>query len=239
MNPTSKAFGISLAFHTLMALIAIAVLTAMHSPSEPFSLPLKHMTLVSLSQNPDSADAPLYHTVEPTHAQSPTIAQSPPKPIPTKSPILPETITPFVPQSAVTSAVSIPAETAPQAMESSHKASLVSPSAKVAAPLPKAQPKIDIGAEKQTFFAFLRTKIQQNLRYPASARRRGIEGDVSVRFVMENSGIIRDIAIMRGESVFHEAAKHAVASASGAKVPDMLTDTLPAEIDLTLEFRLN
>lgn len=239
MNPISKAFGISLAFHTLMALIAIALLTAMHSPSEPFSLPLKHMTLVPLHESSDSAPTPLHPVVEPAHAPSPEIVKSPAQPLRANSPVLPETITPLVPQPAAPSAVSTPAATVPQAAEPSHKASPASPSAKAAAPLPKAQPKVDIGAEKQTFFAFLRTKIQQNLRYPASARRRGIEGDVSVRFVMENSGMIHDIAIMRGESVFHEAAKLAVASASGVKVPDMLTDTLPAEIDLTLEFRLN
>lgn len=239
MNPTSKAFGISLAFHTFMALIAITILMAMQNPPEPFSLPLKHMTLVPLDESPDSALTPLHHTVEPTHAPSPKMVKSPVPPLPAKSPVLPETITPLVSQPAAPSAVSTPAATAPQAMESSHKASPLSPSAKIAAPLPKAQPKVDIGAEKQTFFAFLRTKIQQNLRYPASARRRGIEGEVSVRFVMENSGMIRDIAIMRGESIFHEAAKHAVASASGVKVPEILTDTLPAEIDLTLEFRLN
>lgn len=103
----------------------------------------------------------------------------------------------------------------------------------------KSQPKTDVSAELQAFKTALRAKIQQNLRYPSAARRRGMEGEVDVRFVLETSGSIRDIAIRNGESIFHDAARLAVASAAGMKVPEPLASRFPDELAVTLEFRLN
>ncbi len=38
--------------------------------------------------------------------------------------------------------------------------------------------------------------IRKNLRYPGNARRRGIEGTVSVRFVINGSGVVGDIQVL-------------------------------------------
>lgn len=100
------------------------------------------------------------------------------------------------------------------------------------------KPKIDIASEKRAFFSTLRSNIQRNLRYPSAARRRGMEGEVGVRFTLNDDGTIGSISVQSGESIFHNAAKAAVASASGIDVPKNLTESLPMEIDLMLEFKL-
>lgn len=240
MKTYSKAFGISLGFHTLMALLAVAALTMMHRPSEPVPLSLKHVTLIALSETSEPAlqnidhPVPLIPKTVPAPAKPSTVSVS--KPLPAQSSPLPKTITPAPAQS-----ISAPAQPPSPAEKRyiAEEASAVPSPLPSAASLPKAQPKVDIDAEKKSFYALLRATIQKHLRYPISARRRGMEGEVNVAFVLENTGIIRDVNVRRGESIFHDAARLAVASASGVKVPDALSQTLPAEIELILEFRLN
>jgi periplasmic protein TonB len=65
-----------------------------------------------------------------------------------------------------------------------------------------------------------------------------MEGEVSVRFTLLAGGNIGNISILSGETIFHNAAKAAVASASGMTLPKSLTDDLPLEINLGLEFKL-
>lgn len=228
ITPQTKAFGLSFALHTLMALLAMLALTRMYHPVNLDVIPMKHVTLVTLSQ------------VTPTPIQP-----TPPAPaITTPSPIQPLTklIIPTKTQPVVTQTIpvhSIPAATQ-QTMPIETKPTIVAetkaPPVQPAAP---AKPKVDITAAKQSFYALLRTKIQQSLRYPFAARRAGKEGEIGVRFTLTDDGTIKGISVQRGEDIFHNAAKLAVASASGVKVPDTLSDTLPAEIDLTLEFKLN
>lgn len=224
MNTVSKAFGLSLAVHSLMALFALLIINAVHPPVKSSALPLNHLTLVSLSQNSETRPSP---ATLPLHAET---AEVIPETLPKEPTVTSRKVPPASaqvqtpPSAAVPSAVSKP-----------------SPAAVAAPPQTpiKAPPKADVSAEKQTFFAHLRTKIQQNLRYPSAARRRGIEGEVNVRFILENSGAIRDITVRDGDGIFHEAAKIAVASASGVKIPEVLSDTFPTDVALTLEFRLD
>ena len=65
-----------------------------------------------------------------------------------------------------------------------------------------------------------------------------MEGEVGVRFTLSDNGSISSINILSGDAIFHNAAKAAVASASGISVPKNLADSLPIDIDLTLEFTL-
>lgn len=229
MNTTTKAFGISIAFHALMALFALLMLNAFHPPVQSFALPMKHITLVSLSQTSEI----LTPLAQPTpHTKTAKVI---PKTVPKESPVTPQKVSPIPQQIHATQTVA-PSQSAPTVEA---KPAPAAPTATPAQSPIKAQPKADISAEKQSFFAHLRTKIQQNLRYPSAARRRGMEGDINVRFVLDNTGSIRDVNIRSGEPIFHNAAKLAVASASGVKIPAVLSETLPAEIDLSLEFRLD
>ncbi len=228
MNTASKAFGLSLAFHSLMALFALLMLNTFHTPVLSLALPLKHVQLVSLSQASKILAPPLTPIVHTETAKM--VPNTPPKELP----VTPQKLSP-APQQVQTVPTPAPVPTLPSTLSKPISAAVATP---IQSPV-RAQPKADISAEKQSFFAHLRTKIQQNLRYPSAARRRGMEGEVSVQFVLENSGAIRDITIRDGDGIFHESAKLAVASASGVKIPEVLSDTFPTDVKLTLEFRLD
>lgn len=230
----NKAFGISFAFHSLMALFPLLLLTSIHPPLQPFVLPIKHITLL----------APTASTVTPT--------AQPKIPVPVKSlePILATPIQPLPnPITPLQKTVSTPT---PQASPSQIAPPIVSNTPPIIAAKPVTTPiappvqvptkpvqKVDLTNEMQSFKASLRTKIKQLLQYPPSARRRGMEGEVNVHFVLDNTGAIHDITINQGESIFHDAAKLAVASASGIKIPDKLSESFPKEMQLTLEFKLD
>lgn len=240
-NTASKAFGISFGFHLLMALLAVWVLSVTHPPMDAMRIPLKPMSLVSLSE-----PVPLPLSVPTVQKSSSETKPAPIKPL-TPQPVISKPIVP-APPAPVQTAQTLPAPAAGVAQNVANSESTTavlrsSPSAETkTAPLPapaKERPKADTGAEMQAFKTALRAKIQQNLRYPSAARRRGMEGEVDVRFVLENSGTIRDINVRRGEGVFHDAARLAVTSASGMKIPESLAANFPEEMAITLEFRLN
>ncbi|MDO9208546.1 MAG: TonB family protein [Sulfuricurvum sp.] len=232
MTPQTKAFGLSFALHTLMALLALFALTQMYPPVNLDIIPMKHVTLLTLSQVTPAVTEPMLSSTPPTAV--PIAAKIPPQPIsklliPTKvQPVVTQTIAPSLPPVIQQT---IPAETKPT-MTAETKA----PPVQASVPT---KPKIDITSEKKSFYASLRAKIQQSLRYPFAARRAGKEGEINMRFTLTDDGTIKGISVQHGEDIFHNAAKLAVASASGVKVPEVLSDTLPAEIDLTLEFKLN
>lgn len=239
MNTTSKAFGISFVFHSLMALFALLILNAMHPPLQTFALPMKHITLVSLTKK--------FDTATPLAQQMPTPPQTlktPPPPVttPTLKPIvkttpLPEKTAPMIAQAPAAPTPVSQIQPAPS-VETKPITAPIPISTPAQSPI-KAQPKAYTASELQSFKASLRTKIKQNLRYPSSARRRGMEGEVAVRFTVFRDGSIRDISIRQGEEIFHNAAEAAVASSSGIDVPKSLTDSLPMEMDLVLDFKLN
>lgn len=231
MTTARKSFLVSLTFHALMGSLAFVVLTQMRTPPPMVKIPLQHMMLVSLSHS------------EPTPKQPqiskplPVVAPQPPaiKPM-TTQPITPKTVIKSV--EALPTPTPAPAITPPTAISTppavQHTVQAITAPAVVAS-----KPKTDIASEKRAFFSTLRNTIQRNLRYPSAARRRGMEGEVGVHFTLLSNGEINAISIQRGEGIFHNAAIAAVNAASGIDVPKNLADSLPMEIDLTLEFKLN
>lgn len=238
MNPTRKSFLLSLMFHALMGVSAFFTLTQIHTPPPAvLSIPLHSMMVVSLNQTLPSTKAtnPIRET--------PLITPVPPIEIPRKEPIVPaktEVAPPevhprVIPSNPVTTLPEIPVVSPVQPTVPIHNV----PVAEVA-PVPvKKEPKINTAAEMESLKASLRTRIKERLHYPASARRRGMEGSVDVRFTLLGNGTIKDISIQNGEAVFHNAVKTAVALSSGIEVPKYLADSLPKEMELTLEFKLN
>ena len=229
MTPQTKAFGLSFALHTLMALLAMLALTRIYHPVNLDVIPMKYVTLVTLSH---VTPTPIQPTITPP---TPTITQ--PTPIqPITKPIVPTKTQPIV--TPTVPVPSLPAVTQ-QATPIETKPVIVAETKAI--PIQAAAPtkqKIDTTSEKKSFYASLRAKIQQSLRYPFAARRAGKEGEVGVRFTLSDDGTIKGISVQRGEEIFHNAAKLAVASASGINIPKNLTDALPMEIELTLEFNL-
>lgn len=240
MNARTKALGISFGFHALMALLAMTVVSINHAPKETMTLPLSKMVLVTLSDAAEPSPLPS-QSLPPQPAPAPKA-----RPVVTKMPVSSVIPAPSAPTTLTAAAVPTLHQGMSQSTSdhpvSAERTAAAAPAQPIAAAAPaqtKPAPKADLAAELQAFKTALRSKIQQNLRYPAAARRRGMEGEVDIRFVLETSGSIRDIAIRNGESIFHDAARLAVASASGMKVPDALASRFPDELSLTLEFRLN
>ncbi len=223
MTTARKSFLLSLTFHALMGSLAFGVLTQLSTPPKLVKIPMHHVTLISLSKpslKPQPLQPPLTEKTKP-------LVKEPQKPLLQKQLVAKEPIAIAPPiQSSAISHV-IPAEAPAQ------------PYVAPAPPPVKVSPKPDLTAAKRSFFASLRTSIQSHLRYPTAARRRGMEGEIDVRFTLANDGTINTISVQRGEAIFHNAVKTAVSSASGIDVPKNLADSLPMEIELTLEFKLN
>lgn len=234
MNTAQKSFILSLIFHSMMGALAFGVLTQMSTPPPMLKISIEKMTLVSLSEHPASVKP---HTLQTSSPQT----LKPPQPqrhFSQKQTLA----TPTTPITAPSSTKTVVAVSPAIASETpSRSTAIVAPKTPIAPPQPPihAQPKSDVTAEKKSFFASLRTTIQHHLHYPTAARRRGMEGDIAVRFSLANDGTIHSISVQHGEAIFHNAAKTAVAAASGIDVPTNLTDSLPMEIELTLEFKLN
>jgi len=59
-----------------------------------------------------------------------------------------------------------------------------------------------VGPEYGPYLTSLRQRIQQSLRYPASARRRGIGGTVNVEILIYPNGTVGDVLLL--DSSTHE-----------------------------------
>lgn len=230
MTSARKSFLLSLTFHSLMGSLAFFVLSQMHTSPPMVKIPLQRIMLVSLS---DAESAQKEHEISIPLSETETITPSP-----IQQPILPLkalTATPVASYSTPNNiSPAAPVVSAPTVTQYTTQNSI---SAEAVQTPPKQ--KIDLAAEKKAFFTTLRSTIQNHLRYPSSARRRGMEGEVGVRFSLADDGTINAITIRHGEEIFHNAVKTAVASASGINVPKNLTNALPMEIELILEFKLN
>lgn len=231
MTTARKSFALSLAFHALMGSLAFWVLSQTTPPAQPLRVAFKIMSFqpaeprIAVALPPTASSRPIPQPAPRTPASSPL--QPSPKPSPLK---------PSVQSPAASAPVAVPASPPavplPQTSALSRSVAPAVPSVQV----PQAKP--DNTSEKRAFLASLRSAIQNNLRYPSSARRRGMEGEVGVRFSLNGNGTLGGITILSGEAVFHNAVKAAVASASGIDIPKNLEGSMPMEIDLTLEFRL-
>lgn len=229
MTATKKAFTLSLSLHTFMALSALWILSRADL-SDRASLDSKPMMLMVSLQSVAQTPTPLPSLTESAPAES--LA----KPVPA-------TPVQRVPKQQTKSETPSPAAALPStALPKVAAAPMTIPTAAAVSPAktqaPIEEPKADRSAEKSVFYASLRSRIQQHLRYPPAARRRGVEGNVAVRFLLDSGGAIRDISVLRGEAMFHAAATLAVSSASGVKIPETLKNDFPDTIELTLEFRL-
>lgn len=223
MTHTRKSFTVSLVFHAMMGSLAFWVLAQMNHPPHIERIPFKLLSF-----------QPTEHRVAVPTPQAPSAEHQPvSKMIPTPTPTITKPLPNLLPTPVASPSVPI-ASPVPQI-----------PAVKPLTPLqpatvtaPKLEVKPDIAAEKRHFLASLRSTIQNNLRYPPAARRRGMQGEVEVQFTLNESGSIGSINILNGENIFHNAVKTAVASASGVNIPKNLSDSLPMEINLILEFTL-
>jgi TonB family protein len=65
-------------------------------------------------------------------------------------------------------------------------------------------------------------RIAKTMRYPANARRRGIQGKVFVEFVIEKDGKVRDVKIIQGA--------HEILNEEAVRVMKMMDDWTPGKV---------
>lgn len=237
MNAVRKSFLLSLMFHIFIGSAAYLTLIRQHPPELRLEIPLKHMNIVAItytqpsSKKVQSSEQPSPLMTAQQHAPTPTQTQTPTKSF-TPEPTIASKATVAPMQSVSVPMVSTSQTAAPLAMKQSQQ------HIQEAIPAPSKQ-KSDLSNEKKAFFSSLKSNIQNHLRYPSTARRRGIEGDVEVRFTLSSKGDINNISIQRGKEIFHHEAIAAINAVSGINIPKNLIEIMPMEIELTLEFNLN
>lgn len=90
--------------------------------------------------------------------------------------------------------------------------------------------------DKKQFLATVKQAIKKHIIYPEAARRRNIQGDVEVDFVLLPNGSFGNIRITSGHSVFHRAVIDAI---ERTKVTPPSSMPLPLELSFTLTFELD
>ncbi len=91
--------------------------------------------------------------------------------------------------------------------------------------------------ELDLFTQHLIKKINENKRYPMSARRRGVEGDVSVKFIVLSNGGVDAIEILEGKSIFTKSTIAAIEDSFPVSVGDSLLQ-FPQEFKIRLVYVL-
>ncbi|MDO8454736.1 MAG: energy transducer TonB [Sulfurimonas sp.] len=92
--------------------------------------------------------------------------------------------------------------------------------------------------EKQnSFFAGLRERINKNKSYPESARRRGVQGDIEMKFCILENGNVENIELLSGKSIFEKSAIEAIEKSFPIKV-DKTLFTFPKEFKITIAYIL-
>jgi len=81
-----------------------------------------------------------------------------------------------------------------------------------------------VGAEYGPYLTALRQRIQQSLRYPASARRRGLSGTVSVEILILPNGTIGSVTLLdsSSHSLLDDAALDTIRSLPRMPMPPEL-----------------
>jgi protein TonB len=104
-----------------------------------------------------------------------------------------------------------------------------------------AAPAIDKGLleqELQRYLADLMAHIEKHKWYPTTARRRGIQGEVRITFLLMADGSIRHLEVEEGPKVLRVAAEQAVAKAEPMPMPPTAIDC-PLPCEFSMRFTLN
>lgn len=96
---------------------------------------------------------------------------------------------------------------------------------------------VELQERQKSFFLELRALINQNKSYPNSARRRGIQGDVQVRFDILENGNVDNIELISGQSIFKNSVQEAIEKSFPIQV-DKTLFSFPKEFKITLAYVL-
>lgn len=101
----------------------------------------------------------------------------------------------------------------------------------------KAVDKDVLKSKQDLFLAHLVEKINANKTYPNNARRRGVEGNVEVKFNLYSDGSVNYIKLISGQSIFEKATFEAISKSFPVSVDSTLFD-FPKELKITIAYVL-
>ena len=106
----------------------------------------------------------------------------------------------------------------------------------------KSKPNRDIEDENKKmkqnlFLSQLRSQINANKTYPNSARRRGIQGEVEMRFFVTKDGDVQNIEKLSGRSIFEKSAIAAIKRSFPMKIDEALF-SFPKEFRIKIAYIL-
>jgi protein TonB len=106
--------------------------------------------------------------------------------------------------------------------------------------VPPPAPKVDNYARKRAFLSQVRSQIIANKRYPKIARRRHIEGAVTVKFNIGRSGNVSKIRFISGKTILQKSVKKAIKNSFPIDIPSEMKGELPINnISVTINFSIN
>jgi protein TonB len=97
-----------------------------------------------------------------------------------------------------------------------------------------------VGAEYGPYLTALRQRIAQSVRYPASARRRGISGTVNVEILILPNGVVGEVQLLESSThqVLDEAALKTIRSLPRMPLPADLP-ARPLRVRVPVVFQIN
>ncbi len=112
--------------------------------------------------------------------------------------------------------------------------------------LPRAQAEKEAGspetsaAAMEHYFEAVRTRIELNKKYPYSARRREVQGQVTVSFTIESDGTITGLLLKigSGSAVLNKAALKAVEESVPFPQPPADLRSAPVYLEITIAFKM-
>ena len=90
-------------------------------------------------------------------------------------------------------------------------------------------------AKTNQFITKLKRAINHNKIYPKMAKKRGLQGTVTVSFTINSAGEVRNITI-KGSKIFRKATKRAILQAFPINTKNI---SLPLKVNLRLNYKLN
>jgi len=101
------------------------------------------------------------------------------------------------------------------------------------------KPLIDNEMEEKRaqFIKKIKTRINKNKFYPKTAMRRHIQGDIKVKFIVQEDGNVRDIMFLSGKRIFKKAITRSINDSFPIKVDSKLFN-FPKEFTITIRFQL-
>lgn len=99
---------------------------------------------------------------------------------------------------------------------------------------------IDDSAAKEGYLDLVRLKIEKNKEYPAIAKKKRIEGSVTVQFVIDTEGNLRQANILKGSGheILNTAALRAVKNAAPFPNPPKQSFKGDISLELTIVFEI-